>query len=307
MPSTRTRLIDTWSTVKTVAEQTLATYHREELAKPWPSYTVHAHGRGFSLACRRDETRPQSVLGTGLDLDDAATAERRHRRWHPCADDAILERRREQLAAAREQGSARRRTGGEAASTPTRLHRTLIAGATSPAGAARPASTKRRAAGAPPSRRRRRRGGATLAAALFPTLHTVTSGCNRVTVYRPVILFVAMSGLEPSTSASADLRTVRLALELLERTAGRRRRCRRCRSVIAENARKRGQAWSVCTPCTEAIKDETRQLEIAPVFIRRCLVCRRDIAHLRAGTRTCGAACRNVLSRLLRSRRRPAP
>ena len=60
-----------------------------------------------------------------------------------------------------------------------------------------------------------------------------------------------MSGPEPSARATADPRTVRLALELLERTAGRRRRCRRCRSVIAENARKRGQAWSVCTPCEE--------------------------------------------------------
>ena len=60
-----------------------------------------------------------------------------------------------------------------------------------------------------------------------------------------------MSGPEPSAKAAADPRTVRLALELLERTAGRRRRCRRCRNVIAENARKRGQTWSVCTACTQ--------------------------------------------------------
>ena len=122
-----------------------------------------------------------------------------------------------------------------------------------------------------------------------------------------VIPFTAMSGPQPSARAAADPRTMRLALELLERTAGRRRRCRRCRSVIAENARKRGQAWSVCTPCAQAIEDDARRLEIEPVLIRRCLVCRTDIVHLRAGARTCGDACRNVLPRLLRSRRRPVP
>ena len=116
-----------------------------------------------------------------------------------------------------------------------------------------------------------------------------------------------MTDPEPSTRAAADAGTVRLALELLERIAGRRRRCRRCRSVIAENARKRGQAWSVCTPCAQAIEDDARPLEIAPALLRRCLVCRTDIAHLRAGARTCGDACRNVLSRLLRSQRRQVP
>ena len=135
--------------------------------------------------------------------------------------------------------------------------------------------------------------------------HTVTSNCNRVMVHRVVILFTAMTGPQPSARATADPRTVRLALELLERTAGRRRRCRRCRSVIAENARKRGQAWSVCTPCAQAIEDDARQLVIAPALLRRCLVCRADIAHLRAGARTCTDACRNVLSRNLRRRRRP--
>ena len=125
--------------------------------------------------------------------------------------------------------------------------------------------------------------------------------------YEFVIPFTAMSAPEPSASAAADPRTMQLALELLERTAGRRRRCRRCRSVIAENARKRGQAWSVCTPCAQAIEDEAHQIEIEPELIRRCLVCRTDIAHLRAGARTCGDACRNVLSRLLRSRRRQVP
>ena len=116
-----------------------------------------------------------------------------------------------------------------------------------------------------------------------------------------------MSGPEPSARAASDPRTVRLALELLERTAGRRRRCRRCRSVIAENALKRGQAWSVCTPCAQAIEDDARQVEIEPSLLRRCLVCRTDIAQLRAGARTCGAACKNVLSRLLRSQRRSVP
>ena len=104
------RLIDAWTMTKTAAEQTLAAYHQEELAKPWPSYTVHADERGLSLVCRRDERTPPNVLGTGLELDEAVKAERRHRRWHPCADDAILELRREQLAASREQRSARRRT-----------------------------------------------------------------------------------------------------------------------------------------------------------------------------------------------------
>ena len=113
-----------------------------------------------------------------------------------------------------------------------------------------------------------------------------------------------MSGLEPSTRAASDPRTVRLALELLERTAGR---CRRCRSVIAENARKRGQAWSVCTPCAQAIENDARQVEILPSLLRRCLVCQTGIAQLRAGARACGDACRNVLSRVLRSRRRPVP
>ena len=126
-------------------------------------------------------------------------------------------------------------------------------------------------------------------------------------VYGFVIPFTAMSGPQPSARAAADPRTMQLALELLERTAGRRRRCRRCRSVIAENARKRGQAWSVCTPCAQAIENDAHQLEIAPALLRRCLVCRIDIAHLRAGARTCGDAGRNVLSRLLRSRRRPVP
>ena len=45
-------------------------------------------------------------------------------------------------------------------------------------------------------------------------------------VHRLVMLFTAMSGPEPS-AAAGDPRTVRLALELLERTAGHRRRCRR--------------------------------------------------------------------------------
>ena len=66
-------------------------------------------------------------------------------------------------------------------------------------------------------------------------------------------------------------------------------------------------AWSVCTPCAQAIEDDAHQLEIAPALLRRCLVCRTDIAQLRAGARTCGDACRNVLSRLLRSWRRPVP
>ena len=120
-----------------------------------------------------------------------------------------------------------------------------------------------------------------------------------------MIPFTAMSHPQPSARI-ADPSTVRLALELLERTAGRRRRYRR-RSVIAENAWKCGQAWSVCTPCAQATEDDAHQVEIEPALLRRCLVCRIDIAHLRAGARTCDDACRNVLSRLLRTQRRPVP
>ena len=96
------RLVSTWTMAKTIAEQTLRTYHEEELAKPWPSYTVRAEKQGLSLVYRRNEKTPLSVLGTGLKLDEAVRGERWHRHWHPCADDAILERRTEQLAASRE-------------------------------------------------------------------------------------------------------------------------------------------------------------------------------------------------------------
>ena len=104
------RLIDTWTMANAVAEQTLRTYHEEELAKPWPSYTVRAEKQGLSLICRRDERTPLSEIGTGLTLEEAVKGERCQRRWHPCADATILERRTEQLAASREQDSARVRT-----------------------------------------------------------------------------------------------------------------------------------------------------------------------------------------------------
>ena len=39
-------------------------------------------------------------------------------------------------------------------------------------------------------------------------------------VHRVETLFTAMTGPQPSARAAADLRTVRLALELLERTTG---------------------------------------------------------------------------------------
>ena len=84
-----------------------------------------------------------------------------------------------------------------------------------------------------------------------------------------MIPFTAMSGLEPSARAVIDPRTVQLALELLERTAGTLATMPALPSVIAENARKRGQAWSLCTPCAQAIEDDARQLEIAPALLRR--------------------------------------
>ena len=69
-----------------------------------------------------------------------------------------------------------------------------------------------------------------------------------------------------------DDRTVRLAVQLLERTAGHRRRCRRCRGVIRRERGKRGSAWSLCAGCTSDIERDARQAEIEPVG--RCLVCR---------------------------------
>ena len=53
------------------------------------------------------------------------------------------------------------------------------------------------------------------------------------------------------------------------------------------------------------IDDDARQLEMALALIRRCLVCRADVAHLRAGARICGDARGHMLSRLMRSRRCP--
>ena len=100
--------------------------------------------------------------------------------------------------------------------------------------------------------------------------------------------------------ATPDERTVRLAVQLLERTAGHRRRCRRCGLAIVENAGKHGAAWSVCAPCAHAIEDDARQLEIEPPLIRRCLVCRELLGDRRRGPRTCGPACRTLLSRILR-------
>ena len=122
-----------------------------------------------------------------------------------------------------------------------------------------------------------------------------------------MIPFTAMSGPQPSSIAIADPRTVHLALGPLEPTARRRPRCRWRRSVIAAIARKRGQAWLVCTPCARSIKDDTHQVEISPALLRRRLVCRIDLAQLRAGARTCGDACGNLLSRLLRGRRHQVP
>ncbi len=72
--------------------------------------------------------------------------------------------------------------------------------------------------------------------------HSRRSDCHRVMIRRIVITFTAMTDPEPSTSVGAGPGTVRLALELLEHNLGRRRQFRRCLSVIAKNARKRGQA-----------------------------------------------------------------
>ena len=103
--------------------------------------------------------------------------------------------------------------------------------------------------------------------------------------------------------ATADPRTVDLALALLERTAGRRRRCRRCREIIPENAGKTGSAWSICSTCVAAVVAEARQLEIEPPLIRKCLVCRTLLGPRRRQVRTCGSACRSILSRILRRAR----
>lgn len=71
--------------------------------------------------------------------------------------------------------------------------------------------------------------------------HTGTSDHRRDMVHGFGIPFTAMIDPQPSVNVSASPGTVRLALELLERTAGPQRRRRRCMSVIAENARERGQ------------------------------------------------------------------
>ena len=108
------------------------------------------------------------------------------------------------------------------------------------------------------------------------------------------------AGMDVAMSA-ADERTVHMALEHLERSTGRR--CRRCGNAIAENAGKPGAAWSVCSVCAPAIAAEARQLEIEPPLVRRCLVCRTLLGDRRRGVRTCGTACRTVLSRILRRQR----
>ena len=100
-----------------------------------------------------------------------------------------------------------------------------------------------------------------------------------------------------------DPGTVQLALELLERTAGRRRRCRRCGNVIAQNAGKAGAAWSICSVCIPAVAADARQLEIEPPLVRKCLVCRSLLDDRQRNARTCGPACRTLLSRILHATR----
>ena len=102
-----------------------------------------------------------------------------------------------------------------------------------------------------------------------------------------------------------DSRTVRMALDLLERTAGRRRRCRRCGNVIPENARKLGAAWSVCAPCATAIEADARQIQIGPPLVRECLVCLTSIEHRQTNARTCGGPCKTLLARILAGTARP--
>ena len=97
---------------------------------------------------------------------------------------------------------------------------------------------------------------------------------------------------------ATDARTVRLAVALLERTAGRRRRCRRCRGVIVENAGKAGTAWSVCGPCEHDIEHAARQAEIEDAPIHACIVCRADLSRRHHSARTCGNACRTLISRI---------
>ena len=122
------RLIDTWTMAKTVAEQTLRTYHEDELAKPWPSYTVRADKQGLSLVCRRDKRTPVSVLGTGLNLEEAEAEERFghmlasvRRRHHPrTADGTARGVQRTGLRATAHRGTQ--------TNSPARLQRTLIRG-----------------------------------------------------------------------------------------------------------------------------------------------------------------------------------
>jgi len=96
-----------------------------------------------------------------------------------------------------------------------------------------------------------------------------------------------------------DDRTNQLALAYPERTAGKRRRCRRCGQAIIENAGKTGASWSLCGVCVADIEVEARQYETAPPLIRRCMVCRAMLPP-RRGVRTCSQACRSLLYRVLR-------
>ena len=75
----------------------------------------------------------------------------------------------------------------------------------------------------------------------LPNSHTVTSDRNRVTVHRLVMPFTAMSGPNPSARAAADPRTVRLALELLERTVGRSKPHRAGRWALAMQTKAKGE------------------------------------------------------------------
>ena len=101
-----------------------------------------------------------------------------------------------------------------------------------------------------------------------------------------------------------DSTLLQAAVQLLERSAARRRRCRRCGNLVARNALKRGPAWSVCGPSEEAIAHDARQQHtLEPPLIRRCLVCAALLGTRRRDVRTSSDACRNALSRILRRHR----
>ena len=143
--------------------------------------------------------------------------------------------------------------------------------------------------------------------ALTELPHTVTLNCNRVTVHQPVILFTTMTGPQPSARATADPSHGAACARAARTHRGATATMPTCRSVIAENARKRGQAWSVCTPCAQRSRTRSAGSRSHRHSSGDAWCAGQTSPTCEQAPGTCGDACRNVLSRLLRRWRRPVP